>query len=87
MVRIRLVGSYDLDLIKQNDLLESSLNQQYFFARVEDESRLRINPLDYENDISLKGEFIRNVLSSKLPDDEKVRIIEYGIKALMKEEV
>ena len=87
MVRIRLIGSYDLDLIKQNDLLEASLNQQYFFARVEDESRLRINPMDYENDISLKGEFIRNVLKSKLPEDEKIRIIEYGIKALMKEEV
>lgn len=87
MVRIRLVGSYDLDLIKQCDILEASLNQQYFFARVDDESRLRINPMDYENDISLKGEFIRNVLQSKLPDEDKYKIIEYGIKALMKEEI
>ena len=87
MISIRLIGSYDLDLIKQSDMLEASLNQQYFFARVVDESRLRINPMDYENDISLKGEFIRNVISSGLPDEDKYKIIEYGIKALMKEEV
>ena len=87
MIRIRLVGEYDLSLIKQNELLERSLNQQYYFARVSDESRLRINPKEYENDISLKGEFIRNVLTSKLSEDDKNRIIEYGIKALMKEEI
>ena len=87
MIRIRLVGEYDLSLIKQNELLEQSLNQQYYFARVSDESRLRINPKEYENDISLKGEFIRNVLASKLSEDDKNRIIEYGIKALMKEEI
>ncbi|RIA73953.1 DNA repair exonuclease SbcCD nuclease subunit [Anaeroplasma bactoclasticum] len=87
MVRVRLIGNYDLSLIKQNELLEQSLNQQYYFAKVSDESRLRINPKDYENDISLKGEFIRNVLSSKLSEDDKIRVIEYGIKALMKEEI
>ena len=87
MVRVRLVGEYDLSLIKQNELLEQSLNQQYYFARVSDESRLRINAKEYENDISLKGEFIRNVLASKLSEDDKNRIIEYGIKALMKEEI
>ena len=87
MIRIRLVGEYDLSLIKQNELLERSLNQQYYLARVSDESRLRINPKEYENDISLKGEFIRNVLASKLSEDDKNRIIEYGIKALMKEEI
>ena len=87
MVRVRLTGSYDLSLIKQNELLEQALNQQYYFARVSDESRLRINAKEYENDISLKGEFIRNVLASKLSEDDKNRIIEYGIKALMKEEI
>lgn len=87
MVRVRLVGTYNLDLIKQNEILEAALNQKYYFAKVSDESRLRINPKEYENDISLKGEFIRNVLSSNLSDEDKNRIIEYGIKALMKEEI
>ena len=87
MVRIRLVGNYDLSLIKQNEMLEEALNDKFYFARVTDESKLKINPKDYENDISLKGEFIRNVLSSDLPLDDKNMIIEYGIKALLKEEI
>ena len=87
MVKVTLTGYYDLDLIKQIELLDESLNEEFYFARVEDNSKLRINPKDYENDISLKGEFIRNVLSSDLAEDEKSAVIEYGIKALMKEEL
>ena len=38
---------------------------------------------DYKNDKSLKGEFIRLVLSKdELGDDEKAAIIECGIRAL-----
>ena len=68
-------------------MLEETLNEKYYFAKVSDESKLKINPRDYENDISLKGEFIRNVLSSDMSDDDKNMVIEYGIKALLKEEI
>lgn len=87
MVKITLVGKYNIDLIKQNELLLDSLNDEYFFAKVEDKSKLNVNPKDFENDVSLKGEFIRNVLASNLTDDEKNSVIEYGIKALLKEEI
>ena len=36
---------------------------------------IKRNILD-ENDISLKGEFIRNVLSSNMPEEDKIKIIE-----------
>ncbi len=87
MVRLRLQGNYDLSLIKQNEMLEEALNEKFYFAKVSDESKLKVNPRDYENDISLKGEFIRNVLASDLSDEDKNMVIEYGIKALLKEEI
>ncbi len=87
MVKVKLVGSYNINLIKQNELLNEYLNDKYFFAKLSDESRLAINPKDYEKDISLKGEFIRTVLKSDMSDSEKNEVIEYGIKALMKEEI
>ena len=87
MVRIKFVGNYDIQLIKQNEILLDSLNDQFYFASILDASKIAINPKDYENDISLKGEFIRGVLKSDLSDDEKNKVIEYGIKALMKEEI
>jgi len=87
MVKLRLQGYYNLDLIKHIEMIEESLNEKYYFAKVVDESKLKINPKEFENDISLKGEFIRNVLSSDLSDDDKNMVIEYGIKALLKEEI
>ncbi len=87
MVKVRLVGKYSLDIYKQNENLEDMLNERFYFAKVIDDSSLKINPLDYENDISLKGEFIRNVLKSDLSEEDKNQVIEFGIKALMKEDL
>lgn len=87
LIQITLKGYYDLNFIKQIDTFEDILNDTYYYARIIDNSKLKIDPKQYENDISLKGEFIRNVLSSKLNSDEKNKIIEYGIKALMKEDI
>jgi DNA repair exonuclease SbcCD nuclease subunit len=86
ILSINLVGNYSLDMVKQNEILTEFLNDRFYFARINDLSTLKINPKDYENDISLKGEFIRNVLASKLKEEDKNRVIEYGIKALLKEE-
>ncbi len=86
IVSVNLVGNYSLDLVKQNEILSDVLNDRFYFARINDLSTLKINPKDYENDISLKGEFIRNVLASKLNEEDKNRVIEYGIKALLKED-
>ena len=68
-------------------MLNVELNDQYYFVRIKDDSTLKINIDDYKNDISLKGEFIRNVLNSDLKENEKAEVIEYGIKALLKEEI
>ena len=87
MVKVKLIGNYNINLVKQNELLNEYLNDHYFFAKVVDESKIAINPKDFEKDVSLKGEFIKNVLQSNLSDAEKNEIIEYGIKALMKEEI
>ena len=44
--------------------------------------------MKYQNDISLKGEFIRLVLNQEdLTDEQKSKIISTGIKALSGEEV
>ena len=54
-----------------------------YFIKIKDDSRLKINANNYVNDISLKGEFIRNVLSDiSLSQQEKEDIIMCGIKAL-----
>ena len=44
--------------------------------------------MKYQNDISLKGEFIRTVIDQKdLTEEEKSKIISTGIKALSGEDI
>ena len=55
--------------------------------KIEDQSRLRIDREDYAHDASLKGEFVRLVLSSDRDEAQKARIISCGLQALSGEEV
>lgn len=66
--------------------LQDIIKDKFFFVKVKDETHLSINPDDYKNDISLKGEFIRSTLRSNMDDNDKKDIIRTGIQALMGEE-
>jgi DNA repair exonuclease SbcCD nuclease subunit len=82
VVKVRLTGAYDtetqIDLVHLNEIL----NGTFYFGRTVNESRLKINIDDYKSDVSLKGEFIRNVLSADLPDKLKDDVIMTGLNAL-----
>lgn len=67
--------------------LQNQLAGSYFFAKVKDETKLAIDPATYRNDVSLKGEFIRQVLGSDLSERDKAAIIRAGVSALAGEEV
>ena len=87
MIRINLVGEFPLTLIKNLEPLEAELNGLYYLVRIVDNTHPYINPMEYEHDKSLKGEFIRMVLASDNSQEDKERIIECGIKALIEGEL
>ena len=87
LVKFTLTGSYTLQTHKDLRFLQKMMEPNFWFVKIKDESRLEIDRESYEGDISLKGEFIRLVLSSQHSDEEKERIISCGIRALMGEEV
>ena len=60
---------------------------RFYFLKIKDETRLKIDKETYEHDASLKGEFIRLVMASDKSDAEKEQIICCGIRALSGEEV
>ncbi len=82
MLRLVLTGTYKETLHKNVKQVEALLSQRFYFVRVKDESRLAISYEDYRHDVSLKGEFVRAVLSSSLSDEEKERTLLYGLRAL-----
>lgn len=87
MVKIVLTGTYTLDTNKDTDQILTYLQNTFFFAKLKDKSKIEINAENYKNDLSLKGEFVRNVLSSELSESEKDAAILYGIYALRGEEL
>lgn len=87
LVKVTLTGTYTLETQKDLNFLKKMLEGKFWFLKIKDESRLKIEKETYEHDISLKGEFIRLVMASDRSDEEKEQIICCGIRALSGEEV
>lgn len=87
-VKVELIGDVDINCDKDIDLLTKAFEDDYFYFRIKDLSRLAINYEDYKLDVSLKGEFVRLVMNDETLDSEKkAEIIRYGIQALAGEEI
>ena len=87
LIKIILTGKVDINSERDINYLEKKYKNMFYFAKIYDETILKIDYMKYENDASLKGEFIRLVLKQDLPEEEKRKIITTGIKALTGEEV
>ena len=88
LVRVVLVGDHSPELRRDVQSVKDRFSHKFFFFEVKDESKLRISPEEYKNDRSLKGEFIRLVMSKpELTEEEKASVIECGIAALAGEEI
>lgn len=86
LIKIVLTGKVDINSERDIDYLLKKYNDEFYFIKIYDKTTLKINYMDYENDASLKGEFIRMVLNEKLTEEEKKQIIMTGIRALSGEE-
>ena len=87
LVKFTLTGSYTPDTHKDLPFLRTMLADRFYSMKLKDCTHLQLDAASYENDISLKGEFIRMVLASQLPDEDKDRIICAGLEALRGEEI
>ena len=87
MAEVVLTGEVSPEADLSVSYLQNQLAGSFFFAKVKDETRLAVEPERYRNDVSLKGEFVRQVLASELPEHEKAAVIRAGVLALAGEEI
>ena len=87
LIKLVLKGDISQDTQKDVELFNTHLNDKFWFAKVNDKTRLEIRYEEYINDISLKGEFIRQAMALDLDDEVRDRIIECGLRALSGQEV
>lgn len=87
LIKVILKGEHTPDFMIDKDNLASKLNNRFFFAKVYDNTVLKINEKDFELDKSVRGEFVRQVLNSNLSEQDKNSVIMCGINALSGEEI
>ena len=87
LVRFILTGACAPDAQIDLPALEQELAPLFFYAEIRNETSVSIDPATFLGDVSLKGEFIRKVLASKLPERDKDAVIRAGLQALGGEEI
>ena len=88
LYRLRLVGeiSYESETLAKD--VEGLLGNECYFISVKNDTLRKIDPTEYEGDLSLKGEFVRSVMArTDLSNERKRQIVTLGLKALAGQEV
>lgn len=87
-LRITLTGKSPFGVTFNTDALEEKLRERMFFVDVYDNTVMDIDEKEFENDISLRSEFVRLALQDEsLSEAERNRIINCGWNALKGGEV
>ena len=87
IVQLRLVGSLPAQTRFHLIGVRACLENGFFGYELKNAVKTAIDPEEYKDVLSLKGEFIRRVSAEDLPEEEKARIIRCGLLALEGEEV
>ena len=82
LVKVIIKGVHELEFEMDLIGLNSVLNETFYFAKIEDQSEVRIDISSFELDKSFRGEFVRGVMNSQLTDNEKRLVILKGLSAL-----
>ncbi len=87
-LRINLIGKSAFGLIIEKTKMMERLGERIFHVEIFDSTVMDIDAADFENDISLKGEFVRLVLNDEsLSVSERNKILRYGWNVLNSEAV
>lgn len=87
MVEFILTGSRDIASDLSIKYLYQLADTDFFFVKIKDNTKVELDPKEFENDISLKGEFIRLVMASNSGEEDKIQIIRAGLEALSGEKI
>lgn len=87
LVEIVLTGYVNLNQNIDIMHLLSVFDKKFFYVKITNKTRFKVNYSEFENDISLIGEFVKVVFSSYEEESKKEQIVNIGLKALRGEEV
>ncbi len=89
MIKVVLVGDLDVESAQIDlEYFRKALEPDYYFVKISDETKLRVDADRFLLDESLKGEFVRTVMAAEeLSEEERAAVIRCGLRAIAGEEV
>ena len=88
LVKIVLSGNKDMDFDIDLPRIKRTFEDRFFFFKLKDKTKVRVDYEKFRNDKSLKGEFVRLIEDDEtLSEEDRGLIIELGVKAIMGEEI
>jgi len=88
LVKVVLKGEIGKDVLTYADNLATELNYEFYFAKVYDETEVKINEEDIKSEIGIKGEFYRLLLNDEtITKSDKTEIVKILNKALKGEDL
>lgn len=88
MVKVVLTGEIGVNDEMDIDLLAKQYQDSFYFFKIKNQTKWKIDYHAYELDESLKGEFIRTVREAEgMSEEDKAAVIRYGILAVSGEDI
>jgi DNA repair exonuclease SbcCD nuclease subunit len=82
VIKLVLCGELDEDALADSKEIESYLSGRFFFVKVVDKTKIFVSAEKYQNDVSLRGEFVRLAQGAKMSAEMRERVLRYGLAAL-----
>ncbi|MCD7982452.1 MAG: DNA repair exonuclease [Clostridiales bacterium] len=88
LVKIVLHGETDVEQEIDADYLRKRFEPEYYFVKIDDETMPKVDVSRFLLDASLKGEFVRTVMSAEeLSPEDRTAVIRCGLRAIAGEEI
>ena len=83
LIKIVLTGNLDVECEKNLEYIQKTFESEFYYVTVSDKTALSVDIDKFAMDISLRGEFVRQVRQREdLSDEDKSIVIRYGLQIL-----
>ena len=83
LLKIVLKGEVDIEIEKDIDHIYKNFEDIFYFVKIDDETRYKVDYSDYALDASLKGEYVRMIEAcTDITDQDKAEVIRIGLMAI-----
>ena len=87
MIHLTLAGEKRMDTEWDVSYIRQRLTERFFLVKVEDKTRGILMTNNLEEDLSIKGEYVRIVNQLELSEKERDEVIQMGLLALQGRQV